>query len=191
MYIKFWNHKVSGIFSAIILILIATISSLRNRLNTMIHRYNFRQFDKGSVIQQKVIFRYPGNITIGKNVIISKHSVFESELSDGTLTIGDNTHIGKGVAVDFSGNVSIGNNCTLSENVNILSHDHGMNPRSNPEPKSLKIGNNVWIGAHAIILQNVREIENNSIIAAGSVVTTKVISNVVVAGNPAKIIKSL
>ena len=50
------------------------------------------------------------------------------------------------------------------------------------------IGNNVWIGTHAIILGNVR-IGDNAIIGAGAVVLKDVEPNSVVAGNPAKFIK--
>ncbi len=55
-------------------------------------------------------------------------------------------------------------------------------------PKSVKIGKNVWIGAHATILQGVT-IGNNSVVAAGAVVTKDVPENAVVGGVPAEIIK--
>ncbi|MDO4534475.1 MAG: DapH/DapD/GlmU-related protein [Clostridium perfringens] len=50
------------------------------------------------------------------------------------------------------------------------------------------IGNNVWIGGNSTILPGVT-IGDNSIIAAGSVVTSNVPKNVIVAGNPAKVLK--
>jgi len=52
------------------------------------------------------------------------------------------------------------------------------------------IGNNVWIGERAIILKGVK-IGNNSVVAAGSVVTKEVPENTVVGGNPARVIKIL
>ena len=52
----------------------------------------------------------------------------------------------------------------------------------------IKIGNNVWIGAKAIILPGIN-IGDNSVIAAGSVVTKNVAANILVGGNPACIIK--
>ncbi|MDE7192107.1 MAG: sugar O-acetyltransferase, partial [Clostridia bacterium] len=57
-------------------------------------------------------------------------------------------------------------------------------------PAPVKIGNNVWIGAHATILSGVT-IGDNAIIAAGAVVTKDVPQNTVVAGVPAKIIKKI
>lgn len=57
-------------------------------------------------------------------------------------------------------------------------------------PAPVKIGNRVWVGAHATILAGVT-VGDNSVIAAGAVVTKDVPANVVVAGVPAKIIKQL
>ena len=54
----------------------------------------------------------------------------------------------------------------------------------------MKIGNNVWIGMNAIVLKGVT-IGENSIIAAGAVVTKDVPPNTVVAGNPARFAKRL
>ena len=57
-------------------------------------------------------------------------------------------------------------------------------------PAPIKIGNGVWIGAHATILSGVT-VGNGSVIAAGAVVTKDVPERVVVAGVPAKIIKNI
>ena len=54
----------------------------------------------------------------------------------------------------------------------------------------MKIGDNVWIGGSAVIVPGVT-IGNNVVVAAGAVVTKDVPDNVVVGGNPAKIIKEL
>ena len=55
-------------------------------------------------------------------------------------------------------------------------------------PAPVKIGNKVWIGAHATILPGVT-IGNGAVVGAGAVVTKDVPENAVVAGVPAKIIK--
>lgn len=74
----------------------------------------------------------------------------------------------------------------------ILSTTHPLDAEQRKNWKTIgakiNIGNNVWIGAGAIVLPGVT-ISDNSIIGAGSVVTKDVPRNCVVAGNPAKIIK--
>ena len=57
-------------------------------------------------------------------------------------------------------------------------------------PAKVKIENNVWIGSDCTILPGVT-IDDGAIIGAGSVVTKSVNKNVIVAGNPAKIIRKI
>jgi hypothetical protein len=59
-----------------------------------------------------------------------------------------------------------------------------------PTPTPVHIGNNVWLGDHATVLKGVR-IGDNSVVAARAVVTRDVPANVVVAGNPARVVKEL
>lgn len=81
----------------------------------------------------------------------------------------------------FHPNVKIGKNCKIL---------HGVTMGGRAGHKGLPIiGDNVVIGTHAQIVGNVR-IGNNSIVGAGAIVTHDVPDNVVVVGNPAKILKS-
>ncbi len=109
------------------------------------------------------------NIKLGKNVFINSCCRFQD---NGGIEIGDKTMIGP--------------------NVTIVTLNHDINPetRVNAMPKPVKIGMNVWIGADCTILPGVT-IGENSVIGAGSVVTKDVPDNVVVAGNPAKLIKKI
>ena len=71
-----------------------------------------------------------------------------------------------------------------------INHDLDPYKRGNMVIKPIKIGKRVWIGAHATILSGVT-VGDNSIIAAGAVVTKDVPANSVVGGVPAKVIKTL
>jgi hypothetical protein len=69
---------------------------------------------------------------------------------------------------------------------------HGIYDRTERDTQAypVHIGNNVWVGDHATVLKGV-SIGDNSIVAACSVVTKDVPPNVIVAGNPARIVKEL
>ena len=111
---------------------------------------------------------------------------------------GKNTKLGKNVFINSccrfqdNGGIEIGDKTMIGPNVTIVTVNHEINPetRINAIPKPVKIGKNVWIGAGCTILPGVI-IGENSIIGAGSVVTKDVPANIVVAGNPAKLIKKI
>ncbi|MBB5396051.1 MULTISPECIES: acyltransferase [unclassified Mucilaginibacter] len=88
--------------------------------------------------------------------------------------------------------ISIGNNVTITEGVILLTHDGSTwlirdNKGRRYKYARVTIGNNVFIGVGAIIMPGVN-IQDNVVIGAGAVVTKSVPANVIVAGNPAKII---
>lgn len=86
--------------------------------------------------------------------------------------------------------ITVGNNCQITD-CRLFTHGGGASIRRNHPDfdcfGKIKIGDYVYIGANAIVLPGVT-IGDNSLIAAGSIVTKSVPANVVVAGNPAKII---
>ena len=95
--------------------------------------------------------------------------------------------------------IRIGNNVTFAKGVELITHDGGTRVfrknHSKWEPGMgiygpIEIGDNVFVGVNSIILPNVT-IGSNVVIGAGSVVTKNIPSNVIVAGNPAKIINSI
>jgi acetyltransferase-like isoleucine patch superfamily enzyme len=107
------------------------------------------------------------NITIGKFVFINSGCRFQDQAG---ITIGDGT--------------LIGHNAVLVT----LNHGIAPNDRRTLYPAPIVIGKNVWIGASVTIIPGVT-IGDNSVIAAGAVVTKDVPENVVVGGVPAKVIK--
>ncbi|MFS0596012.1 acyltransferase [Peribacillus frigoritolerans] len=92
--------------------------------------------------------------------------------------------------------ITIGENCKITRGVTILSHDYSRSVirkafgENIGEAKKTIIGNNVFIGNNGMILMGA-EIGDNCIVAAGSVVTKHFPDNVVIGGNPARIICTL
>lgn len=109
------------------------------------------------------------------------------------MIIGDNTHVYSTVLIGEPYLVSIGSNSTISANVCFLTHDASIGAIGDRNNRSdlcgyIKIGNNCFVGYGSIIMYGV-SLADNIIVAAGTVVTKSFYQqNVVIGGNPAKII---
>lgn len=123
----------------------------------------------------------------GKGVIIDPHVTLSP-----TISIGDNTYIGEGTRI--RGRVKIGNDVLIAQDVHIVAFNHYYKNARIPirlqgeDFGEIIIGNDVWIGVNAIILNNV-VIGNHAIVAAGAVVARNVPPWAIVGGVPAKVIK--
>jgi acetyltransferase-like isoleucine patch superfamily enzyme len=108
----------------------------------------------------------PGRIRIGDGVFINCAIVY-SELS-----------------------VTIGNDVALANEAYVMdTPSHGMEGQA-PEAKPVVIGDGTWVGTRAIVLPGVT-IGSRAVVAAGSVVTRDVPDEVLVAGNPARVVREL
>lgn len=108
------------------------------------------------------------------------------------IKLGKNVFINSGCCFQDHAGIEIGDGTLIGHQVVIATLNHAQDPLSRADmfPKPVKIGKNVWIGAHATILPGVT-IGDNAIIAAGAVVTKDVENNVVAGGVPAKKIKDI
>lgn len=109
------------------------------------------------------------------------------------IRVGKNFYANSGCCLLDVANITIGDNVFLAPNVQLFTATHpldAMERRLVEMGKPIVIGDDVWIGGSAIILPGVK-IGSRCVVGAGSVVTKDVPSDVVVAGNPAKIIRRL
>ena len=108
------------------------------------------------------------------------------------INIGKNVFINHACSFLDLGRITIEDDVMLGPNVQLITENHPINPseRKNLELKSILVKRNAWIGAGSIVLPGVT-VGENSVVAAGSVVTKDVPDNIVVAGVPAKFIKSI
>lgn len=129
-------------------------------------------------------------------------------------SVGDHIHVEQTIRFDYGYNISvgenfyanydcvlldicpitIGDNCMLAPNVKLYTASHPLHPikrKSGLEDgKPITIGNDVWIGGGSVIIPGVT-LGDNVVVGAGSVVTKSYSDNVVIAANPAKVIKTI
>jgi len=113
---------------------------------------------------------------------------------------GSNIHVGRNFYANFGcvildvAEVRLGDNCMLGPQVGIYTATHPLDPKKRNSGKEsalpITIGNNCWIGGHATINPGVT-LGDNVVVASGAVVTKSFGDNVVIAGVPARVIRSI
>jgi acetyltransferase-like isoleucine patch superfamily enzyme/glycosyltransferase involved in cell wall biosynthesis len=143
-----------------------------------------------------------GRIVIGEGVRLSGKSgiAFSTRAEDEpSLTVGDGTFIGHECSFGVASSITIGRHCLLAGRVTIRDFDgHPLDAvlrrTGGPTPpdaiRPVVIGDDAWIGSGATILKGVR-IGDRAVVGSGAVVTSDVPSDCVVAGNPARVVKTL
>ncbi len=112
---------------------------------------------------------------------------------EGRIEIGDYGLLSPGTRISASDEIIIGDGVMMANGTYITDSDwHMIYDRSKRDDEiyPVHIGNNVWLGDHSTVLKGVT-IGENSVVAARAVVTRDVPANVIVAGNPAKVVKEL
>jgi acetyltransferase-like isoleucine patch superfamily enzyme len=136
--------------------------------------------------------RYPRNIRISTAAVVKTGAHLAVCNSQAFIEIGERTSIGFHTFLYASAGISVGDDCMIAPFVYMVDSDHGiakgipMNRQKNI-PRRIHVGNDVWIGAHSVILSGVH-IGDGAIVAAGAVVRDDVPQNTIVGGVPAKIL---
>lgn len=112
----------------------------------------------------------------------------------GTLEIGESTFINYGCSISAGKLVRIGARCNIGTHCMIIDNAfHELDPARRhlrPESNPIIIEENVWLGGRVIVLPGVT-IGRDSVVGAGSVVTSDIPAGVIAAGVPARVIRSL
>jgi acetyltransferase-like isoleucine patch superfamily enzyme len=133
-------------------------------------------------------------VSVGRFAMIRPSSYYGGPAGEG-LSVGNNSNIGAYCYIGCSGLIRIGDNVMMSPRVSLYAENHNFADTMRPmkdqgvtrEP--IIIEDDCWIAAHSIVLAGVT-IGRGSIVAAGSVVTKDVPAYSIVAGSPARVIRS-
>lgn len=119
---------------------------------------------------------------------------FQPRYKSSKIVIGSNVSTNNKIFICAANYIDIGDDTLIGQYVTVMDHEaHGIEPEKRRllgPIGTIRIEKNVWIGNNVTILKN-SEIGENSIIAAGTVVSRKFPKNVIIGGVPAKIIKEI
>lgn len=138
-------------------------------------------------------------VVLGDNVIVGRNAWFDisRETKGGKIFVDDRTQIGRNVVMSACKKISVGKKCLISYNVTITDHDHNvLDPDIPPleggitEGWEVIVEDECFIGAHSFILKGVH-LGKHLVVGANSVVTKSFPPYSVIAGSPAKLIRTL
>ena len=125
--------------------------------------------------------------TLGQGVRLNAGARLDLEAPGARIVVGDFTFLNERASVSAHQLVTIGSRCAIGFDVLIMDADgHSVDGRPSTAP--VTIGDDVWIGARAMVLKGV-SIGDGAVIGACSLVTRDVPPGALVAGNPARVIR--
>lgn len=150
---------------------------------------------EGTRVERGVIWRigHEGRVRLGEETIIRTGAELKV---DGKLTIGKRVLIGAWTTLSVFDEVVIGDDCLLAERVSIRDHDHRFEHPGVPvadqgyRVSTIRLGNNVWLGAGVTLLKGV-SLGDGCVVGANAVVTRSFPAGCVLAGVPARVIQQL
>jgi acetyltransferase-like isoleucine patch superfamily enzyme len=133
-----------------------------------------------------------GSITCGRLFLRCKTMPIElGACKNASLVLGERVFINTGSTVVANNSIVIGDDCLIGDLVAIFdTNHHSMEPSHPTRTAPVRLGNNVWVGRSATILPGVT-IGDHAVVAAGSIVTGDVPARTLVAGAPARPIRTL
>jgi acetyltransferase-like isoleucine patch superfamily enzyme len=133
-------------------------------------------------------------VTVGRFAMVRPSMYYGGPVGEG-LVVGDDSNIGPYSYIGCSGGISIGSNVMMSPRVSLFAENHNFADVTRTMKSQgvtrqpIVIEDDCWIASHSVVLAGVT-IGRGSIVAAGSVVTKSVPPYSIVAGSPARVIRS-
>ncbi len=146
----------------------------------------------GAKVSPRAEVDLSSNLKLGQGCVIS--SFVKVKAADGPLVVGPRGGFATGCFVATgAGGIEIGENIIVGPNVNIVSVNYRTDALDvhledlGHTSKGIKIGRNVWIGAGCTVLDGA-VIGDNTVVVANSLVNRRFKPNVILSGNPAKVL---
>ena len=165
------------------------IMSLQKKTLQKMDEFNRTTSDE-SELRQKILSEMLGSV--GKNCYIEPP--FHGNWGGKNLFLGDNVYANFNLTVVDDVEIIVGNNVLFAPNCTLTTANHPINPdlrrKGYQYAKKIVIGNNVWLGSNVVVLPGVT-IGDNSVIAAGSIVSRDIPANVVAMGIPCRVVREI
>jgi acetyltransferase-like isoleucine patch superfamily enzyme len=130
-----------------------------------------------------------GRLLLGRRAWLFRGVEIFLESPQARISVGERSFVNRRTGITAAESVTIGDHCAISWDVVISDTDyHDLQP-GGPRSAPVHIGDHVWVGARAVILKGVT-IGDGAVIAAGSIVTKDVAPGTLVAGNPARPVRT-
>jgi maltose O-acetyltransferase len=145
-----------------------------------------------------LVIRGPGRVIFGDDVNAWCHAeknVFVTYTHEARIEIGNGTRL-NGAGLMARAGIRIGPRCIMGSTLIVDNDFHPLDPQLRHDQRApvcsrvVRVGANVWLGGQSALLKGVT-IGENSVVGFRAVVANQVPANVVVAGNPARIVKRL
>jgi serine acetyltransferase len=164
-----------------------------------------------------VVLRHPGKVRLGDDVVVDDLVVLDAKgtsnrgilvgsggflgrgtilsCKNGDITLGDHVNIGFNSEIFSGSEVTVGRYGLFAAYTYLVGGGHAFEGRGTPiieqqrESKGIRIGDNVWLGAGALVMDGVR-IGDDVVVGAGAVVTSDLPPGSVAVGVPAKVVRT-
>ena len=161
------------------------------RIRAMAWRARGAQLGAKVNVGPRCLLDHPWGLHAAHRVVFERNVYIKIGADEGCIDLGPYTFLGSGVEINALAHVRIGAYCLLAPGCFVVDHSHGMagSQRINQQPCQpgpIQIGDDVWIGANAVILPHVR-IGDGAVVAANAVVRENVPAGAIVAGVPARV----